>query len=45
MELDGDGVAEGDLGGVAEEVAGSVGGDGVATFENAQGAAFLELEG
>ena len=44
MELDGDGVAEDDLGGVAEEVAGGVGGDGVAAFEDAEGAAFFELE-
>ena len=44
MELDGDGVAECDLGGVAEEVAGSVSGDGVAAFQNFQGTAFLELQ-
>src|SRR6266850_1905262 len=44
VELDGHCVAEGDLGGVAEEVAGGVGGDGVAAFENAQGAALLELQ-
>jgi len=45
MELDGYGVAEGDLGGVTEEVAGGVGGDGVAAFEDAEGAALLELQG
>jgi len=45
VELDGYGIAESDLGGVAEEVADGVGGDGVAAFENAQGAALLELQG
>src|SRR5260370_10493620 len=44
VELDGDRVAEGDLGGVAEEVAGGVGGDSVAAFQDLQGAAFLELQ-
>ncbi len=44
MELDGDGVAEGDLGGVAEDNPIRVGGDGVAAFENFQRAAFLELQ-
>jgi len=44
VELNGHCVAEGDLGGVAEEVAGGVGGDGVAAFEDAQGAALLELQ-
>jgi hypothetical protein len=45
VELDGDGVAYGDMGGVAEEIAGGVGGDGVAAFEDAQRAALLELQG
>jgi len=45
VELDGDRVAEGDLGGVAEEVAGGVGGDGVPAFQNFQGTALLELQG
>jgi len=45
VELNGHCVAEGDVGGVAEEVAGGVGGDGVAAFEDAQGAALLELQG
>src|SRR5208282_795615 len=44
VELDGDGVAEGDLAGVAEEVAGGVGGDGVAAFEDFQRAALFELQ-
>jgi hypothetical protein len=44
MELDGYSVAYGDLGGVAKEVAGGVGGDGVAAFKDFEGAAFLELE-
>ena len=37
-------VADGDLRGGAEDLAGGVGGDGVAAFEDAEGAAFLELE-
>ena len=45
MELDGYCVAQSYLGGIAEEVAGGVGGDGVAAFQNAQGAALLELQG
>ena len=45
MELDGHSVADLDLGGVAEDLAGGVGGDGVAAFENAKGAAFFKLEG
>src|SRR5258708_26993815 len=45
VELDGYGVVEGNLGGVAEEVTGGVGGDGVAVFEDFQGTAFLELQG
>ena len=32
------------MGGVAEDVAGGVGGDGVAAFEDAQGAALFELQ-
>jgi len=32
------------LGGVAENVAGGIGGDGVAALEGAKRAAFLELE-
>jgi hypothetical protein len=44
MELDGYCLANVDLGGVAEEVAGGIGGDSVAAFENFQGAALLELE-
>ncbi len=43
MELDGYAVADGDLSGVAEKVAGGIGGDGVAAFEDFEGAAFLEL--
>src|SRR2546426_12167086 len=45
MQLDSYGVAEGDLGGVAEENSIGVGGDGVAAFQNVQRAAFLELQG
>jgi hypothetical protein len=45
VELDGYGVAQDDLGGVAEEVAGGVGGDGVAALEDAEGAALLKLQG
>jgi len=45
VEPNGYRVAEDDLGGVAEEVADGVGGDRVAAFENAQGAALLELQG
>src|SRR3989441_2194316 len=45
MQLDGYGVAEGNLSGVAEEDAVGVGGDGVAALQNFQGAAFLELQG
>src|SRR5260370_12839867 len=45
MQLYGDRVAYSDLGGVAEEDSIGIGGDGVAAFENSQGAAFLELQG
>src|SRR5260370_10908091 len=44
VELDGDGVADLNFSRRAEEVAGGVGGDGVAAFEDFQGAAFLELQ-
>src|SRR5260370_35022626 len=44
VELDGDRVAGGECGGGAEEVAGGVGGDSVAAFQDLQGAAFLELQ-
>ena len=44
MELHGYRVAEGDLGGVAEDRAAGIGGYGVAAFEDAEGAAFFELE-
>ena len=44
VELEGDGVAELNLIRRAEDVAGGVGGDSVAAFEDAQGAAFLKLE-
>jgi len=44
VELQGYCVAYGYLGGVAEDVAGGVGGYGVAAFESAQGAAFFELQ-
>jgi hypothetical protein len=44
VELNGYGVAEGDLIGGAEEVAGGVGGDGVAAFEGFEWAAFFELD-
>ncbi len=44
VELEGDGVAEPNLGGVAEDDAVGVGGDGVAAFKDAQGAALLKLE-
>ena len=44
MELDGDRIANRDLGGVAEQRSRSVGGDGVAAFEDFEGAAFPELE-
>ena len=44
VELEGDGVAEPNLGGVAEDGSVGVGGDSVAAFEDAQGAAFLKLE-
>src|SRR5438445_12396962 len=45
MQLDSYGVAEGDLGGGAEEKSIGVGGDGVAAFQTFQRAAFLELQG
>ena len=41
MQLDGYGVAEGGLGGVAEDVSGGVGGYGVAAFEDFEGAALF----
>ena len=44
MELQGYRVAYGDLGGVAKDVAGGVGGDSVAAFQDAGGAALFELE-
>ena len=44
VELEGDGVAEPNLGGIAEDGSVGAGGDGVAAFEDAQGAAFLKLE-
>src|SRR5690348_926982 len=44
VELDGYGVADGDLRGVAEDDAVGVGGDGVAAFEDFQGTAFFELQ-
>jgi hypothetical protein len=44
VELQGYRVTDGDLGGVAEDVAGGVGGYGVAAFEDAGGAAFVELK-
>jgi hypothetical protein len=44
MELDADGVAEGDLGGVTKDGAGGIGGDGVAALEDAQRAALFELQ-
>src|SRR5579859_915128 len=44
VELDGNRVANVHLGGVAEEVAGGVGGDGVAAFEDFQRAALFELK-
>ena len=44
VQADGDGLADCDLGGVAEDCAGGVGGDGVAAFKDAEGAALLELE-
>ncbi len=44
MELDGDGIAERDLSGVAEDVPGGVGGDGVTAFEDTQRAALIELQ-
>ncbi len=43
MELERDGVADLDLGGVAEDGTRGVGGDGVAAFEDLQRAAFFEL--
>ena len=45
MKLQRDGVADLDLGGVAEDRAGSVGGDGVTAFEDFQRASLLELQG
>jgi hypothetical protein len=44
VEAEGDGVADGDLSGGAEDLAGGVGGDGVAAFEDAEGATLVELE-
>ena len=44
MKLNQDRVAEGDLVGGNEDVAGGVGGDGVAAFEDAERAALLELQ-
>ena len=44
MEVDVYGVADGYLGCVSQDLAGGVGGDGVAAFEDAEGAAFVELE-
>ena len=44
VELEKDGVAEPDLGGVAEDDSFGVGGDSVAAFEDAQGAALLKLK-
>jgi hypothetical protein len=44
VELEGDGVAELNLIRRAEDGSVGVGGDGVAAFKNAQGAAFLKLE-
>jgi hypothetical protein len=44
MELQGYGVADGYLSGVAEDLACGVGGYGVAAFEDAGGAALFELQ-
>ena len=44
MELDGYGVAELDLCSVLNEVAGGIGGDGVAAFEHAERAALFQLD-
>ena len=44
MEAEAYGFADGDLCGGTEDLAAGVGGDGVAAFEDAEGAAFLELE-
>lgn len=44
MELDVYGVAQGYLRRVAQDVAGGVGGYGVAAFEGAEGATLFELE-
>src|SRR5215472_10949278 len=45
VKLERDGVADLDLGGVAEDRAGSVGGDGVTAFEDFQRASLFELQG
>src|SRR5205085_2980890 len=45
MKLKRDGVADLDLGGVAEDGTRTVHGDGVTAFENFQGTAFFELQG
>jgi hypothetical protein len=45
VELEPNGVADLDLGGVAEDDAVGVGGDGVPTFEDFHGAALFELQG
>ena len=44
MKLNRDGVADIHLGGIAEERARGVGGDGIAAFEDFERAALLELE-
>ena len=44
MELECDRVADLDLIGVAQNIAGGVGGDGVAELENLQWATFLQLQ-
>src|SRR6266566_6962956 len=45
VELERDRVADLDLGGVAEDGTGGVGGDGVTAFEDFQRASFFELQG
>src|ERR1700745_4342053 len=45
VKLERDGIADLDLGGVAEERAGGVGGDGVTAFEDFQRASLFELQG
>ena len=44
VQAQGYGVADGYLRGVAEDVAGGVGGDGIPAFEDACGAALFQLE-